>query len=105
MKAETERRAWERLPLPIPLFVRGVDGSGKEFLEFTVALNLSAGGALVVCHHPLARSARLSLEIPSGPAPKFPLPEPARSLRARVIRTITKDVYNLHALSFNRPLI
>ena len=44
---ESERRRWPRLPLAIPVFVRGCDLEGNEFIEFNVMLNESAGGALV----------------------------------------------------------
>lgn len=105
MSNGTERRAWQRLPLAIPVFVRGTDKSGKQFLDFTVALNVSAGGALVVSRHMLARSSRLSLEIPTSPMPKLPLPEASRIQKARVVRTDDKEAYNLYALCFQRPLI
>ncbi|MBZ5562472.1 MAG: PilZ domain-containing protein [Acidobacteriia bacterium] len=105
MKNLADRREWKRLPLAIPVFVRGTDKNGEEFLDFSVALNVSGGGALLVCRQPLSRSARLSLEMPSTPLPRaFQLQSP-RSLKARVIRTASKDSYNLYALRFNRPLI
>src|SRR5438132_9287892 len=40
-----ERRRWARLSLAIPVFVRGINGQGREFLEFCTLLNESAGGA------------------------------------------------------------
>jgi len=105
MNNGTERRAWQRIPLAIPVFVGGTDKSGKQFLDFTVALNVSAGGALVISRHALARSAKLSLEIPTSPKPKLPLPEPSHIQKARVIRMEDKEAYNLYALRFNHPLI
>ncbi len=105
MKNFADRREWKRLPLAIPVFVRGTDKNGEEFLDFSVALNVSGGGALLVCRQPLSRSARLSLEMPSTPLPlAFQLESP-RSLKGRVIRTASKDSDNLYALRFNRPLI
>src|SRR5260370_42585230 len=67
----SERRHWQRLPLAIPLFVRGVDKHGKDFLDFTVALNISAGGALVAIRRPLPRASVLSQEVPSSPWPQL----------------------------------
>ncbi len=60
-KPELERRAWVRLPLAIPVFVRSHDENGKDFLEFATALNISAGGALVAVHRPLRPPAQVSL--------------------------------------------
>jgi len=48
-RMKSERRAWSRLPLPIPLFVRSRDSKGKDLLEFATALNVSAGGPLSPC--------------------------------------------------------
>ncbi len=105
MKKDADRREWKRLPLTIPVFIRGTDKDGKEFLDFTVALNVSGGGALLACRQPLNRCARLSLEIPSTPLPHSLLSQSPRPLKARVIRTTTKDSYNLYGLRFSRPLI
>ena|SRR5437870_5831567 len=55
-----ERRRWVRLSLAIPVFVRGVNGQGKEFLEFCTLLNESAGGALLAMRKPLRRRSRIS---------------------------------------------
>ncbi len=105
MKRDTDRREWKRLPLTIPVFIRGTDNNGKEFLDFTVALNVSGGGALLATRQPLSRSARLSLEIPSTPLPQSLQSASPRPLKARVIRTASKDSYNLYGLRFSRPLI
>jgi hypothetical protein len=102
----SDRRQWQRLPLAIPLFLRGCDRSGKEFLDFTTALNVSAGGALVAARRPLRPSTRLSLEIPSSPLPRLPAsPNAVSSLKAKIVWSATKDTYNLYALRFNRPLL
>src|SRR5437870_7447179 len=62
-----ERRRWSRLPLAIPAFIRGVNGQGREFLEFGTLLNESAGGVLLAIRKPLRRWSRVTLEIPSAP--------------------------------------
>src|SRR5260370_12022419 len=101
----SERRHWQRLPLAIPLFVRGVDKHGKDFLDFTVALNISAGGALVAIRRPLPRASVLSLEVPSSPWPQLTARlQSVRSLQARVLRTADNASFNLCALRFMRPL-
>ena len=59
-----ERRSWPRLPLAIPVFVRTHGDDGKDFLEFATAMNVSAGGALVVLRRSLPLAAQVLLEIP-----------------------------------------
>ena len=105
-RATTERRRWQRLPLAIPVFVRGGDERGKEFLEFANALNISAGGALLVTRRYLPRSSKVSLEIPSAPLPNLASkPYFVRTLQARVVRLDLADKYHLWGVQFTRPLI
>ncbi len=102
----SERRHWERLPVAIPVFVRGVDQQGKEFLEFTSALNFSAGGALLASRHQLSRRAQVSLEIPAPPLPQFPASPPAvRNFKARLVRVDNGSGCTLWGLRFTRPLL
>src|SRR2546430_1244663 len=104
-KPNSERRHWARLPLAIPVFVRGVNAQGREFLEFSTLLNESAGGVLLAIRKPLRRWSRVSLEIPSAPLIKnLKLPRTMRMLRARVIRIAYADGWNLCGLQFVRPL-
>lgn len=104
--AEKQRRMWERLPLAIPVFVRGRDQQGKEFLEFATALNLSAGGVLLAVSRPLPLSAGVSLEVPSAPLPDSgPLPRAVRRLKARVVHARSSNRHQLLGLKFSRPLL
>jgi hypothetical protein len=101
-----ERRRFQRLPLEIPLFLRGVDKEGKKFFDFTLALDISAGGALVATRRTLARACWLYLELPTAPVPTFLLPvQPKPALSGRVVRTLDKDTYYLCAVRFARPLV
>jgi PilZ domain len=103
---QVERRRWERLPLAIPVFVRGRDDRGKDFLEFATALNISAGGALVAMGRGLPPNSAVSLEIPSGPlAGAEGFPNAVRRLRARLCRAERASQYTLHAFKFSRPLL
>ena len=105
-KPETERRKWPRLALAIPVFVRSRDEKGKEFLEFATALNVSAGGALVVVRRSLPLSAQVSLEIPSAPlATAAALPKASRMVRARSVRITHAEGYHLIGLKFSHPLL
>ena len=103
---QLERRRWTRLPLAIPVFLRSRDQSGKDFLEFTTALNISAGGALVAAHRALRPSAQVVLEIPSAPlSASAPVPKRSRNLRAKVVRVTHAEGYNLVGVKFAQPLL
>jgi PilZ domain-containing protein len=94
------------LPLAIPIFVRSRDENGKELLEFATALNISAGGALVVVRRSVPLSAQLLLEIPSAPLVSGnSFPSTYRILRARTVRVTYVDGYHLLGLKFSRPLV
>jgi hypothetical protein len=101
-----ERRQFQRLPLAIPLFLRGKDKGGKQFLDFTLALDISAGGALVATKRILARASWLYLEVPTAPIPILPVSlKPKRAVTGRVVRSTDKDTYYLCAVRFVHPLI
>ena len=98
-------RKWARLQLSIPVFVRSRDGQGKESLEFATAVNISAGGALVVARHSLPKSAAVSLEIPSAPISYTKgIPPTSRVIRAKAVWVNHEDDYHLLGLKFLRPL-
>jgi hypothetical protein len=87
--------------LAIPVFIRGVDEQGRDFLEFATALNISAGGALVATRRQLPRCARLSLEIPVAPMPRaITLPKSVRRMRAKLVRVTLGESYQLLGLKF-----
>ena len=103
---KSERRAWSRLPLPVPLFVRSRDSKGKDLLEFATALNISAGGALIAMHGALRPATQVSLEIPSAPLPtSAPVRKNSRNLRAKVVRVSHGEGYNLVGVKFVQPLL
>ena len=104
-KSVPDRRKFPRLPLSIPIFVRGTDEEGREFLEFATALNISAGGILLATRRSLPKSAQLALEIPVAPLPPAAsLAHSIRTLKARMVRLIHGEKCNLLGLRFNRPI-
>jgi c-di-GMP-binding flagellar brake protein YcgR len=104
-KLRQERRQWPRLPLAIPIFVRSRDENGKESLEFATAMNVSAGGVLVAVRRSLPHSAQVSLEIPTAPyLAANARPQVSKNLRARSVRVVHAEGYQLVGLKFARPL-
>jgi c-di-GMP-binding flagellar brake protein YcgR len=100
-----DRRRYPRLPLSIPVFVRGTDKEGRDFLEFATALNISAGGVLLATRRSLPKSAVLSLEIPVAPLPaSAAFAQSIRTLKARMVRTSHGEKYNLLGMKFSRPI-
>jgi hypothetical protein len=92
--------------LAIPVFVSGVDGRGKEFREFTAALNISGGGALLITRRYLRVSTEVSLEIPSPPLPSSHLvASTARNLAAKLIKIAHNEQCYLCGVEFIQPLI
>jgi len=105
-KHPIERRKWERLPLAIPVFIRSKDGNDRELLEFATALNVSAGGALVVVRRALPLSTQVLLEIPSAPLVSATnLPRSSRNLQAKTVWTIYQDGYQLSGVKFSHTLL
>ena len=105
-RAAAERRTWQRLPLAIPVFVRGADRQGNEFFELTMASDIGGGGALVAIRHDLRVGSRLKLEIPCVPVPDNRRKSPrSQVLLAKVIRSTDVDSIQLFALQFTKPLI
>ena len=101
-----ERRKKERVPLAVPVFVRGKDPEGKEFLEFATAFNISAGGALLATRRVLPRLTTIALEVPSAPLPRTRvLPHAVRRLRARLLRVTVVNGYQLWGLKFSSSLV
>jgi hypothetical protein len=108
-KKGADRRRWERLPLAIPVFVRGLDPHGKQFVDFATALDISVGGALLAIHRHLPEGSKIMLEIPSAPTlhnhqnPKVP-----RAVRqnfyAKAVRVTNNDTCHLMGLQFQKPL-
>ena len=100
-----ERRAWDRLPISIPFFVRGLSPTGKEFLDFAVALNVSAGGVLLAARHQIDVGASISLEVPVAPLHKATHPAAVSLLRATVLRCMPTRQCFLLSLQFEEPLL
>jgi hypothetical protein len=100
-----ERRKWDRLSISIPLFVRGRESWGKEFLEFATVLNVSGGGVLLATRSYIEPGTHLLLEIPLPLVNKAQLPSSVSRLQATVRRCTPTRHYFLLGLQFEEPLI
>ncbi len=101
----SEHRCWQRLPLAFPVFVRGVDSRGKEFMEFTTAFDISGGGLLLAVRRYLPRPSSITLEIPSAPVPPAAPKECPRVLEGEVIRVTHQPGCDLWGVKFTKPLV
>ena len=95
-----QQRQWSRIRVAIPMFVRGTDQRGKEFLDFATALNISPGGALLVLKRNLHTGAELMLEIPIGVVPETLSPKVVRSIRAQLLRLEPVERFFLAGVKF-----
>jgi hypothetical protein len=104
-KRSKERRKSSRLSLAVPVFARGCDERGKEFLEFTTALNISASGALIAMRRYLPPQSSIVVEVPAAPMPRLVTqPMPRRTLEAELVRITASEPSFLWALKFSHPL-
>jgi len=107
VKKGSERRKWERLPLAIPVFVRGLDPNGRQFVDFATALDISVGGALLAIHRHLPRGSKIMIEIPSAPVTNHTkVPRSTRQrLYAKAVRVSEGENCKLMGLQFQKPLM
>ena len=62
-----ERRRERRVPVNLPMLVRGTDRTGDRFEERTSSVNLCRGGAAFATRYALELGARLEINIPISP--------------------------------------
>jgi hypothetical protein len=104
-KSAFERRRSSRIRLQVPMFIRGVDASGDDFLDLTKTLNISSVGAYLASPRPLKSNELISLKIPApSPSNSGLVPEPAPAISARVRRSVAAGDVHLVAVEFLRPL-
>src|ERR1700752_1869277 len=101
-----QRRRSPRIRLQVPVFLRGVDTSGVEFIELTKTLNISATGACIVSAHFLRPDQVVSITVPA-PSPTSSssvVPNETPPISAKIIRQSLAGDLRLFALEFLRPL-
>jgi len=103
--AVSERRGSPRLKLQIPLFIRGTDASGAEFLDLAKTLDISATGALLASPRPLHKNHHILLTIPAPPSvASASTPAYTPPIQARVRRQQTIGKTHFVGVEFLRPL-
>jgi hypothetical protein len=104
LETQSKRRS-PRIRLQVPVFVRGEDASGSEFIELAKTLDISAFGACIACQHILRTDQTVNLTIPA-PSPMTPgvVPSQTPPITARVLRQNIVGETRLFGLEFLRPL-
>ncbi|MFZ0637555.1 MAG: PilZ domain-containing protein [Candidatus Acidiferrales bacterium] len=100
-----ERRQAARIHLQVPMFVRGIDALGEEFIELAKTLDISANGAYLTVPRPLRKLALITLTVPAPSISNSGLiPTSMPPIQSRVIRQKeVGDVY-LVGVQFTKPL-
>lgn len=100
-----ERRRRSRISLQIPVFLRGLDARGEEFLDLIKTLNISAYGACLATPRPLQMQQVVALRIPAptSPSPGHPA-EATPAISARVVRGQPMGDMHLVGVEFLKPL-
>ncbi len=101
----------------MPVFLRGTDVSGAEFIELTKTLNISATGACITSAHILRPDQTVHLTIPAPtptssslvPSETPPIvakvvPSETPPIVAKVLRQESAGEMRLFGLEFLRPL-
>ncbi len=99
-----ERRRSPRIHVQIPMFVRGVDAAGSEFLDLTKTLDISSTGAFLASPRLLRSDQLLNLTIPAPPSPTSTLPAETPPIQARVRRHRAAGGIHLLGVEFLKAL-
>jgi PilZ domain len=103
--ATDERRRYQRIRLQVPLFIRGRDAHGEQFMELAKTLNIGALGAFITCPRSLALNEVVTLTIPAPSITSSALvPSGMPPIQARVRRQrMAGDIY-LAGVEFLKPI-
>ncbi len=103
--ASSSTRRSPRIRLQMPVFVRGTDTSGAEFIELTKTLNISATGACITSAHIIRPDQVVHLTIPApSPASSSLIPSETPPIAAKVLRQDTVGEMRLFGLEFLRAI-
>jgi len=103
--ASSSTRRSPRIRLQVPVFVRGTDASGAEFIELTKTLNISATGACITSAHIIRTDQVVHLTIPApSPASSSLIPSETPPIVAKVLRQDSVGEMRLFGLEFLRAI-
>jgi PilZ domain len=103
--AYDERRRFQRIRLQVPLFVRGRDARGEQFLELAKTLDISALGAFITCPRALPINEVITLTIPAPSITSSALvPSGMPPVQARVKRQQEAGDVHLVGVEFLKPI-
>ena len=104
-RAYEERRHFQRIHLQVPLFVRGRDAHGEQFLELAKSLDISADGALLTCQRSMVTNEVITLTIPAPSLTSSALvPAGMAPIQARVKRQKEAGDVHLVGVEFLKPI-
>lgn len=99
-----ERRRSQRIHVQIPMFVRGTDSAGLEFLDLTKTLDISATGAYLASPRAIRTNQVVNLTIPAPSSPSPSLPAETPPIQARVLRHQAVEGVHLVGVEFLKAL-
>jgi PilZ domain len=103
--AYEDRRRFQRIRLQVPLFIRGKDAYGEQFLELAKTLDISAIGAFVTCPRLLSINEIVTLTIPAPSITSSALvPAGMPPIQARVKRKQEAGDVHLIGVEFLKPI-
>jgi hypothetical protein len=102
----SQERQNPRIRIQIPIFLRGTDATGVEFIELTKTLNISSSGACIASSHLLQNEEVIQLTIPTPSASTAGLvPYETPPISAKVLRQQAAGDLRLFGIEFFHPLI
>lgn len=100
-----DRRRFHRIRLQVPLFIRGRDAHGEQFVELGKTLDISGLGAFVICPRSLAINDVITLTIPAPSIISSGLvPAGMPPIQARVKRQQEAGEVHLVGVEFLKPI-
>jgi hypothetical protein len=100
-----ERRRYPRMHLQVPLFIRGKDAHGEQFLELAKTLDISGLGAFLTSPRALAINEIVTLTIPAPSITSSALvPAGMPPIQAKVKRQQVAGDVHLVGVEFLKPI-
>jgi hypothetical protein len=102
---DEERRRYQRIHLQVPLFIRGKDAQGEQFMELAKTLDISALGAFITCPRALTINGYVTLTIPAPSITSSGLvPAGMPPIQAKVKRQQEAGDVHLVGVEFLKPI-